>query len=86
MTMRCLRSCRTPGTRKWYSLWDAIEQRRLAEVAACEAAEEEECCEEELEVEADEAEASIPNNNADASEQISFVERLKKNFSVEVTN
>ena len=49
-------------------------------------AEAEECCEEELEVEAEEADASIPNNNADASEQISFVERLKKNFSVEVTN
>tara|TARA_R100001460_G_scaffold76997_1_gene117961 strand:- start:2594 stop:4096 length:1503 start_codon:yes stop_codon:yes gene_type:complete len=42
--------------------------------------------EEELEVEGDEAEASIPNNNAEASEQISFVERLKKNFSVEVSN
>ena len=41
--------------------------------------------EEELEVEGDEAEASIPNNNAEASEQISFVERLKKNFSVEVS-
>ena len=50
-----------------------------------EAAEEDEPAEE-LEVEGDEAEASIPNNNADASEQISFVERLKKNFSVEVTN
>ncbi len=49
-----------------------------------EAAEEEPA--EELEVEGDEAEASIPNNNAEASEQISFVERLKKNFSVEVTN
>ena len=32
-----------------------------------------------------EAEASIPNNNADASEKISLVERLKKNFSVEVS-
>jgi len=42
--------------------------------------------EEELEVEGDEAEASIPNNNAEASEKISFVERLKKNFSVEVSN
>ena len=42
--------------------------------------------EEELEVEEDaEAEASIPNNNADASEKISLVERLKKNFSVEVS-
>ena len=48
-----------------------------------EAAEEEPA--EELEVEGDEAEASIPNNNADASEQISVVEMLKKNFSVEVT-
>ena len=50
-----------------------------------EAAEEDEPAEE-LEVEEDEAEASIPNNNAEASEQISFVERLKKNFSVEVSN
>ena len=42
--------------------------------------------EEELEIEEDaEAEASIPNNNADASEKISLVERLKKNFSVEVS-
>tara|TARA_R100000322_G_scaffold88096_1_gene54776 strand:- start:1724 stop:3226 length:1503 start_codon:yes stop_codon:yes gene_type:complete len=49
-----------------------------------EAAEEE--ATEELEVEGDEAEASIPNNNAEASEKISFVERLKKNFSVEVSN
>jgi len=51
-----------------------------------EEATEEESPEEELEVEGDEAEASIPNNNAEASEQISFVERLKKNFSVEVSN
>ena len=50
-----------------------------------EAAEEDEPAEE-LEVQGDEAEASIPNNNADASEQISFVERLKKNFSLELTN
>ena len=49
-----------------------------------EAAEEE--ATEELEVEGGEAEASIPNNNAEASEKISFVERLKKNFSVEVSN
>ena len=42
--------------------------------------------EEELEIEEDEeSEASIPNNNADASEKISLVERLKKNFSVEVS-
>ena len=50
-----------------------------------EAAEEDEPAEE-LEVEGDEAEASFPNNNAEASEKISFVERLKKNFSVEVSN
>ena len=42
---------------------------------------------EELEVEGgDEAEASLPNNNAEASTPISFVERLKENFSVEVSN
>ena len=65
---------------------EAVASRDPEEGDEEEAAEEEECCEEELEVEAEEAEASIPNNNADASEQISFVERLKKNFSVEVTN
>ena len=41
---------------------------------------------EELEIEGDEAGASLPNNNAEASKQISFVERLKRNFSVEVAN
>ena len=41
--------------------------------------------EEELEAEGDEAEASIPNNNAEASENISLVERLKKGFQVEVS-
>ena len=43
---------------------------------------------EELEVEKkeDEAEASIPNNNGEASETLSFVERLRKNFKVEVSN
>ena len=40
--------------------------------------------EDELEVEEVEA-APIPNNNAQASEQISLVEKLKENFSVEVT-
>ena len=65
---------------------EAVASRDPEEGGEEEAAEEEECCEEELEVEAEEAEASIPNNNADASEQISFVERLKKNFSVEVSN
>ena len=49
---------------------------------------EEETADEELEVEenADEAEASIPNNNGEASETLSFVERLRKNFKVEVSN
>ena len=41
---------------------------------------------EELEVEGDEAEASIPNNNGEASEKLSFVERLRNNFKVEVSN
>ena len=40
--------------------------------------------EDELEVEEVKA-ASIPNNNAEASEKISLVEKLKENFSVEVT-
>jgi hypothetical protein len=40
--------------------------------------------EDELEIEEVEA-APIPNNNAQASEQISLVEKLKENFSVEVT-
>jgi hypothetical protein len=49
---------------------------------------EEETADEELEVEekADEAEASLPNNNGEASETLSFVERLRKNFEVEVSN
>ena len=41
---------------------------------------------EELEVEADGDAEEVPNNNAEASTRISFVERLKENFSVEVTN
>jgi hypothetical protein len=42
--------------------------------------------EEELEVEEkEEAEASIPNNNAEASEKLSLIERLKEGFSVEVS-
>ena len=41
--------------------------------------------EEELEAEGDEAEAAIPNNNAEASESISLVDRLKKSFEVEVS-
>ena len=65
---------------------EAVASRDPEEGDEEETAEAEEGGEEELEVEADEAEASIPNNNADASEQISFVERLKKNFSVEVSN
>ena len=40
----------------------------------------------ELEVEADGDAEEVPNNNAEASIPISFVERLKENFSVEVTN
>ena len=49
---------------------------------------EEETADEELEVEkkGDEAEASIPNNNGEASETLSFVERLRNNFKVEVSN
>tara|TARA_R110000751_G_scaffold297713_1_gene407368 strand:- start:62 stop:778 length:717 start_codon:yes stop_codon:yes gene_type:complete len=49
---------------------------------------EEETADEELEVEkkGDEAEASIPNNNGEASEKLSFVERLRNNFKVEVSN
>ena len=41
---------------------------------------------EELEVEKDGDAEEVPNNNAEGSTQISFVERLKDNFSVEVTN
>jgi hypothetical protein len=41
--------------------------------------------EDELEIE-EEEEVSIPNNNAQASTRTSLVERLKSNFSVEVTN
>ena len=43
--------------------------------------------EEELEIEAgDEAEASLPNNNAQDSEKVSLIARLRKDFNVEVTN
>jgi len=43
--------------------------------------------EDELEVEAsEESEAAIPNNNAEASEQISLVEKLKANFDIEVSH
>ena len=39
-----------------------------------------------IKAEIEEVEATpIPNNNAQASEQISLVEKLKENFSVEVT-
>jgi hypothetical protein len=41
--------------------------------------------EEELEVEASE-EVAIPNNNAEASEETSLVEKLKANFDIEVTH
>lgn len=40
--------------------------------------------EEELEVE-ETTEASLPNNNGEAAEQISLINKLKENFSVEVT-
>jgi hypothetical protein len=64
---------------------EAVASREEGDDPEEEATEEEES-EGELEVEGDEAEASIPNNNAEASEQISLVEKLKKNFSVEVSN
>jgi hypothetical protein len=44
----------------------------------------EQVAEEELEVEKT-SEASIPNNNGDASEKISLISKLKENFIVEVT-
>ena len=53
-----------------------------------EAPEGEDDSEDELEVEEkdEESDASIPNNNAEASEKLSLVERLKKNFtSIEVS-
>ena len=40
---------------------------------------------EELEVE-ETTEASLPNNNGEAAEPISLINKLKENFSVEVTN
>lgn len=40
--------------------------------------------EEEVELELEESNASIPNNNADASVKQSLIEKLKQNFSVEV--
>jgi hypothetical protein len=62
-------------------------EEAIASKMAEEAPEEQEevkASEDELEVEEVEA-PSIPNNNAEASEQISLVEKLKENFSVEVT-
>ena len=66
---------------------EAVANRDGAEVGSDEGAGEE-TADEELEVEkkGGEAEASIPNNNGEASEKLSFVERLRKNFKVEVTN
>ena len=66
---------------------EAVANRDGAEVGSNEGAGEE-TADEELEVEkkGGEAEASIPNNNGEASEKLSFVERLRKNFKVEVTN
>ena len=47
--------------------------------------EEEEAPEEALEAEGDEAEASLPNNNGNASEKLSLIEKLKESFEVEVS-
>ena len=41
--------------------------------------------EEPLEAEGDEAEAAIPNNNGNASEKLSLIEKLKESFEVEVS-
>jgi len=45
----------------------------------------EETPEEPLEAEGDEAEAALPNNNGNASEKLSLIEKLKKSFEVEVS-
>ncbi len=45
----------------------------------------EEAPEEALEAEGDEAEASLPNNNGNASEKLSLIEKLKSSFEVEVS-
>ena len=45
----------------------------------------EEAPEEALEAEGDEAEASLPNNNGNASEKLSLIEKLKESFEVEVS-
>jgi len=57
-----------------------MQETEVAEEEVAEASVEEEV----LEVE-ETAEASIPNNNAEVCEKISLVEKLKENFSVEVT-
>ena len=45
----------------------------------------EETPEEPLEAEGDEADASIPNNNGNASEKLSLIAKLKESFEVEVS-
>ena len=45
----------------------------------------EEAPEEPLEAEGDEAEAALPNNNGNASEKLSLIEKLKESFEVEVS-
>ena len=61
---------------------EAIASKMAEEAPECQ--EEVKASEDELEVEEVQA-APIPNNNAEASEQLSLVEKLKENFSVEVT-
>lgn len=61
-----------------------IEEAVASKLQETEASKEEVVEEEVLEVE-ETTEASIPNNNAEVSEPISLIEKLKENFSVEVT-
>ena len=61
-----------------------IEEAIASKLQETEASQEEVVEEEVLEVE-EAVEASIPNNNAEVSEPISLIEKLKENFSVEVT-
>lgn len=58
---------------------------KLQESTASTQEDPEEEVQEELEVE-ETSEASIPNNNAEASSKISLIAKLRENFSVEVTN
>jgi hypothetical protein len=60
-----------------------LQEKSKEEESVSEASEQEDQ-EEELEIK-DVEQANIPNNNAEASSEVSLIERLKENFSVQIT-